>query len=92
MEELKNFKNIEDLRKYILIGDEIKKICKFNNIDITSNEIDKISLSIIKAQMKIKSKPTKFQRLKFVDQPYFKKELAWLFDDDSGLTLDEFEN
>jgi len=87
--EIKEIKNISELKKFILIEDEINKICITNDIIISNNDIKKIALSLINAQKKVNLKISKTNMLKFTDQPHFKKELAWLFDEDESLTLDD---
>lgn len=86
---ISKLKNIVDLRNYILIGDEIRKICKLNNIDISIKDLEKVTLHLVQAQKKVKLKNSRINNLKFIDQPYFKKELAWLFDDEDNFSLDE---
>jgi len=87
--EIREIKNISELKKFILIEDEINKICITNDIIISNNDIKKIALSLINAQKKVNLKISKTNMLKFTDQPHFKKELAWLFDEDESLTLDD---
>ena len=87
--EIKEIKNISELKKFILIEDEINKICITNDITISDNDIKKIALSLINAQKKVNLKISKTDMLKFTDQPHFKKELAWLFDEDEDLSLDD---
>ena len=80
--EIKEIKNLSELKKYLLIEDEINKICITNDIIISYNDIKKISLSLVSAQKKVNLKISKNNMLKFIDQPHFKRELAWLFDED----------
>ena len=87
--EIKEIKNLSELKKYLLIEDEINKICITNDIIISYNDIKKISLSLVSAQKKVNLKISKTNMLKFIDQPHFKKELAWLFDEDEDLSLDD---
>lgn len=87
--EIKEIKNLSELKKYLLIEDEINKICITNDIIISYNDIKKISLSLVSAQKKVNLKISKTNMLKFTDQPHFKKELAWLFDEDEDLSLDD---
>lgn len=87
--EIKEIKNLSELKKYLLIEDEINKICITNDIIISYNDIKKISLSLVSAQKKVNLKISKNNMLKFIDQPHFKKELAWLFDEDEDLSLDD---
>ena len=87
--EIKEIKNLSELKKYLLIEDEINKICITNDIIISYNDIKKISLSLVSAQKKVNLKISKNNMLKFIDQPHFKRELAWLFDEDEDLSLDD---
>ena len=84
---IQEIKNFSELKKFILIEDEINKICITNNIIISDNDVKKIILSLVSAQKKVNLKISKTNMLKFTHQPHFKKELAWLFDEDEDLSL-----
>ena len=90
--EIQAIKNLSELKKFILIEDEINKICITNNIIISDNDAKKIALCLVSAQRKVNLKISKINMLKFTDQPHFKKELAWLFDEDEDLSLDDLSN